>query len=103
MPAVGPVEAKGRTMAEKGGFDLGGIGDMIGDLTSGKGIDLKQIEPMWESIRPSLKGLDTDAILDTVGTFAKNLDLPLVKDIPDQTIEDLKNGAKVPLSKLIKG
>jgi len=90
-------------MADKGGFDLGGLGDMIGGLTSGKGFDVKALEPLWEQVRPTLKGLDTDAILDTVGTWAKDLNLPLVKDIPDKTIDDLKNGVKVPLSNLLRG
>lgn len=85
-------------MAE--GFDLGGL---IGGLTGGKGIDVKAIGPLWESVQPMLKGLDTDAILDNIGKWAKDLDLPLVKDIPDSVIEDLKNGAKVPVSKIIKG
>ena len=90
-------------MAEQGGFDLGGLGDIVGGLVGGKGLDVAALEPMWESIRPTLKGLDTDAILDTIGGFAKNLDLPLIKNIPDDVIENLKNGAKVPLSQLIKG
>jgi len=54
-------------------------------------------------VQPTLQGLDTDQILDTIGEWAKGLDLPLLKDIPDSTIEDLKNGAKVPLNDLLKG
>lgn len=90
-------------MAHSGGFDLGGLGDMVGDLMSGKGLDLTALEPLWESVQPMLKGLDTDQILDTVGEWAKGLDLPLVKDIPDATIDDLKNGVKVPLKNLLLG
>ncbi len=90
-------------MAQSGGFDLGGLGDMVGDLMSGKGVDVAALQPLWDNIQPTLKGLDTDQILDTVGEWAKNLDLPLVKDIPDATIDDLKNGVKVPLRDLLQG
>ena len=90
-------------MAQSGGFDLGGLGDMVGDLMSGKGLDMDALQGIWENVQPTLKGLDTDQILDTVADWAKNLDLPLVKDIPDSTIDDLKNGVKVPLSNLLKG
>lgn len=85
------------------GFDLGDLGDIVGGLVQGKGIDIKDLEPVWEAVQPTLKGLDTDAILDTVGNWAKGLDLPLVSNIPDNVIDDLKNGAKVPLSSIIKG
>ncbi len=90
-------------MAQNDGFDLGDIGDVVGDLMSGKGFDLAALQPLWEQVQPTLKGLDTDQILDTVSSWAKDLDLPLVKDIPDSTIDDLKNGAKVPLKNLIQG
>ncbi len=85
------------------GFDLGGLGDAVGGLLGGKGLDAKTLQGLWEQVAPTLKGLDTDQILDTIGEFAKNLDLPLVKDIPDSTIEDIKNGAKVPVKDFIKG
>jgi len=85
------------------GFDLGDLGDIVGGLVSGKGIDVKDLQPIWESVQPTLKGLDTDAILDTVGNWAKGLDLPLVDTVPDNVIDDLKNGVKVPLAKLVKG
>ena len=85
------------------GFDLGDLGDIVGGLVQGKGIDIKDLEPVWAAVQPTLKGLDTDAILDTVGNWAKGLDLPLVSKIPDSVIDDLKNGAKVPLSSIIKG
>jgi len=85
------------------GFDLGDLGDIVGGLVQGKGIDIKDLEPVWAAVQPTLKGLDTDAILDTVGNWAKGLDLPLVSNIPDTVIDDLKNGAKVPLSSIIKG
>lgn len=90
-------------MAQNNGFDLGDIGDVVGDLMSGKGLDLAALQPLWEQVQPTLKGLDTDQILDTIGSWAKDLDLPLVNDIPDATIDDLKNGAKVPLKNLIQG
>lgn len=85
------------------GFDLGNLGDIVGDIVGGKGFDVATLGPLWEQIQPTLKGLDTGAILDTIGTWAKDLDLPLVKNIPDNVIEDLKNGAKVPLEKIVKG
>lgn len=85
------------------GFDLGGLGDAVGGLLGGKGLDAKTLQGMWEQVQPTLKGLDTDQILDTIGEFAKNLDLPLVKNIPDKTIEDVKNGVKVPVKDFIKG
>ena len=85
------------------GFDLGGLGDAVGGLLGGKGLDASALQGLWEQVAPTLKGLDTDVILDTIGGWASDLDLPLVKDIPDQTIEDIKNGAKVPVKDFIKG
>ncbi|CAN5240530.1 hypothetical protein BH11ACT5_BH11ACT5_22560 [soil metagenome] len=89
-------------MADKG-FDLGDIGDVVGGLIQGKGLDVKQLEPIWEGIRPTLAGLPTDDILDNISKWAADLDLPLVKNIPDATLKQLADGAKVPLSKLLKG
>lgn len=89
-------------MADKG-FDLGDIGDVVGDLVKGGTFDVKDLEPIWEGIRPTLAGLPANEILDTIGTWAKDLDLPLLKDIPDNVIDQLKDGAKVPLGKLLKG
>lgn len=85
------------------GFDLGGLGDAVGGLLGGKGLDAKTLQSLWEQVQPTLKGLDTDQILDTIGGWAKDLDLPLVKDVPDSTIEDIKNGVKVPVKDFIKG
>ncbi len=85
------------------GFDLGGLGDAVGGLLSGKGLDGNALQGLWEQVQPTLKGLDTDQILDTIGDWAKNLNLPLVKDIPDSTIEDIKKGVKVPVKDFIKG
>lgn len=85
------------------GFDLGGLGDAVGGLLSGKGLDGNALQGLWEQVQPTLKGLDTDQILDTIGDWAKNLDLPLVKDVPDSTIEDIKKGVKVPVKDFIKG
>ncbi|QNO37279.1 hypothetical protein H4J02_12695 [Protaetiibacter sp. SSC-01] len=85
------------------GFDLGGLGDAVGGLLGGKGLDAKALQGLWEQVQPTLKGLDTDQILDTIGDFAKNLNLPLVKNVPDKTIEDIKNGVKVPVKDFIKG
>jgi hypothetical protein len=85
------------------GFDLGNLGDIVGDIVGGKGFDVAALGPLWEQIQPTLKGLDTSAILDTIGTWANDLDLPLISNIPDSVIDDLKNGAKVPLEKIVKG
>lgn len=89
-------------MADKG-FDLGGLGDVVGGLIGGKGLDVKQLEPIWEGIRPTLAGLPTDDIIDNITKWAADLDLPLVKNIPDATLKQIADGAKVPLSKLLKG
>ncbi|PZQ87583.1 MAG: hypothetical protein DI534_13995 [Leifsonia xyli] len=85
------------------GFDLGGLGDAVGGLLGGKGLDASALQNLWEQVQPTLKGLDTDQILDTIGGWAKDLDLPLVNNIPDQTIEDVKNGVKVPVKDFIQG
>ncbi len=85
------------------GLDLGGIGDALGGLTSGKGLDLAALQPIWEQVQGTLKGLDTDAILSGIADWAKGLNLPLIKDVPDSTIEDIKNGVSVPLKNLIQG
>ncbi len=85
------------------GFDLGGIGDMAGGLLSGKGLDLTAAQPLWEQVQPTLKGLPTDDIIDNVANWAKGLNLPLVDKIPSNVIDDIKNGVKVPLNKLLKG
>lgn len=85
------------------GFDLGDIGDVVGDLVKGKGLDTDALEPIWEGIQPTLKGLDTDTILETVANWAKDLNLPIIGNVPDDIVENLKNGVKVPLNKLIKG
>lgn len=90
-------------MAQNDGFDLGDIGDVVGDLISGKGFDLAALQPIWEQVQPTLKGLDTDQILDTIGSWAKDLDLPLLENVPDDVIENLKDGAKVPLKSLLQG
>ncbi|MEN9620903.1 MAG: hypothetical protein RL499_1096 [Actinomycetota bacterium] len=90
-------------MAQNDGFDLGDIGDVVGDLISGKGFDLAALQPIWEQVQPTLKGLDTDQILDTIGSWAKDLDLPLLENLPDDVIDNLKDGAKVPLKSLLQG
>ena len=90
-------------MAQNDGFDLGDIGDVVGDLISGKGFDLAALQPLWEQVQPTLKGLDTDQILDTIGSWAKDLDLPLLENLPDDVIDNLKDGAKVPLKSLLQG
>ena len=54
-------------------------------------------------MQPTLKGLDTDQILDTIGSWAKDLDLPLLENLPDDVIDNLKDGAKVPLKSLLQG
>ena len=49
-----------------------------------------------ENVQPTLKGLDTDQILDTIGSWAKDLDLPLLEKVhepvatnPDQRLATL--------------
>jgi len=44
-----------------------------------------------------------DAILDIIGTWARDLHLPLLDSLPDDVIESVKNGAKVPLKSLLEG
>jgi hypothetical protein len=90
-------------MAQNDGFDLSDIGDVVGDLISGKGFDLAALQPIWEQVQPTLTGLDTDQILDTIGSWAKDLDLPLLENLPDDVIDNLKDGAKVPLKSLLQG
>jgi hypothetical protein len=90
-------------MAQNDGVDLSDIGDVVGDLISGKGFDLAALQPIWEQVQPTLKGLDTDQILDTIGSWAKDLDLPLLENLPDDVIDNLKDGAKVPLKSLLQG
>lgn len=90
-------------MAQNNGFDIGDIGDVVGDLISGKGFDLAALQPLWEQIQPTPKGLNTDEILDTIGTWATDLDLPLLDQVPDEVIENIKDGAKVPLKSLLQG
>ncbi len=90
-------------MAQNDGFDLSDIGDVVGDLISGKGFDLAALQPIWEQVQPTLKGLDTDQILDAIGSWAKDLDLPLLENLPDDVIDNLKDGAKVPLKSLLQG
>ncbi len=90
-------------MAQNDGFDLGDIGDVVGDLISGKGFDVAALQPLWEQVQPTLKGLDTDQILDTIATWAKDLDLPLLDSVPDDVIDKIKDGAKVPLKSLLQG
>lgn len=89
-------------MAQNDGFDLGDIGDLVGDLIGGEGFDLAALQPLWEQVQPTLTGLDTDAILDTIDTWAKDLNLPLLDSVPDDVIENI-NGAKVPLKSLLQG
>lgn len=85
------------------GFDLGDLGNVVGGLTGGKGLDVKQLEPIWDQVRPTLAGLPTDDIVDNIAKWAADLDLPLLKNIPDSVIQQIADGAKVPLSKLLKG
>jgi hypothetical protein len=90
-------------MAEKnGGFDLGALSGVVGDLFGGKHFDLKALEPLWTQVQAHLKGLDTDEIVDKVGSWAKALDLPLVRTIPDDVIDKIQKGVKVPLARLVQ-
>lgn len=94
---------KERDMAEKsGGFDLGGLEGVVGNLFGGKHFDITALEPMWAQIQPFLRGLDADEIVDKVGSWAKELELPIVKQIPDETISKIQAGVRVPLANLIQ-
>jgi hypothetical protein len=90
-------------MAEKnGGFDLGALGGVVGDLFGGKHFDIKALEPLWAQVQPHLEGMDSDQIVDKVGSWARELQLPLVNRIPDDVIDKIQNGVKVPLARLIR-
>jgi hypothetical protein len=90
-------------MAEKnGGFDLGALGGVVGDLFGGKHFDIKALEPLWAQVQPHLKGMDSDQIVDKVGSWAKELQLPLVSRIPDDVIQKIQDGVKVPLGRLVR-
>lgn len=85
-----------------GGFDLGGLEGVVGNLFGGKHFDIKALEPMWAQIQPFLRGLDSDEIVDKIGSWAKELELPIVKNIPDDVITKIQNGVRVPLANLIQ-
>jgi len=85
-----------------GGFDLGGLEGVVGNLFGGKHFDIKALEPMWAQIQPFLRGLDSDEIVDKIGSWAKELELPIVKRIPDDVITKIQNGVRVPLANLIQ-
>jgi len=85
-----------------GGFDLGGLEGVVGNLFGGKHFDIKALEPMWAQIQPFLRGLDSDEIVDKIGSWAKELELPIVKKIPDDVITKIQNGVRVPLANLIQ-
>ena len=78
-----------------------GLDRELDDAANRASFDPDALQGLWEQIQPTLAGLDTDQILDTIGTWAKDLDVPLVKDVPDDVIDNIKNGAKVPLKSLI--
>jgi hypothetical protein len=89
--------------AKNEGFDLGQLGDVVGGLFAGKSFDIRALEPLWAQIQPHLKGLDTDDIVDKIGSWAKELDLPVVKHIPDAVIDKIQKGVKVPIHTIIQG
>ncbi|MET4580878.1 hypothetical protein ABIE21_000368 [Conyzicola nivalis] len=88
--------------SKDGGFDLGGLEGVVGNLFGGKHFDIKALEPMWAQIQPFLRGLDSDEIVDKIGSWAKELELPIVKHIPDDVITKIQNGVRVPLANLIQ-
>lgn len=85
-----------------GGFDLGGLEGVVSNLFGGKHFDIKALEPMWEQIQPFLRNLDTDDIVDKIGSWAKEIELPIVQTIPDDVITRIQHGVKVPLANLIR-
>jgi hypothetical protein len=98
------AEDEGETMAaeKNGGFDLGALGGVVGDLFARKHFDIAALEPLWTQVQEHLKGLDTDEIVDKVASWAKALDLPLVRTIPDDVIDKIQKGVKVPLARLVQ-
>ena len=92
----------GMAGSKDGGFDLGGLEGVVGNLFGGKHFDIKALEPMWAQIQPFLRGLDSDVIVEKIGSWAKELELPIVKKIPDDVITKIQNGVRVPLANLIQ-
>ncbi|WP_411699927.1 hypothetical protein [Conyzicola sp.] len=90
-------------MAEKsGGFDIGGLEGVVGNLFGGKHFDIKALEPMWAQIQPFLRDLPADEIVEKIGSWAKELELPIVGSIPADVVEKIQHGVRVPLARLIK-
>ena len=90
-------------MAENtGGFDIGGLEGVVGNLFGGKHFDIKALEPMWAQIQPFLRDLDAGEIAEKIGSWAKELELPVVGTIPSDVIAAIQNGVHVPLARLIK-
>jgi len=90
-------------MAENtGGFDIGGLEGVVGNLFGGKHFDIKALEPMWAQIQPFLRDLDAAEIAEKIGSWANELELPVVGTIPPDVIAAIQNGVHVPLARLIK-
>ena len=85
-----------------GGFDIGGLEGVVGNLFGGKHFDIKALEPMWAQIQPFLRDLDAGEIAEKIGSWAKELELPVVGTIPPDVITAIQNGVHVPLARLIK-
>jgi hypothetical protein len=89
-------------MSGSGGFDLGGLEGVVGNLFGGKHFDITAVEPMWEQIQPFLRDLDRADIAEKIGSWASELGLPVVATIPEDVITRIQHGVKVPLAYLIR-
>ena len=91
-----------QSKADNGGFDIGGLEGVVGNLFGGKHFDIKALEPMWAQIQPFLRDLDAAEIAEKIGSWAAELELPIVGTIPPDVIEKIQHGVRVPLARLIK-
>jgi len=89
-------------MADTGGFDIGGLEGVVGNLFGGKHFDIKALEPMWAQIQPFLRALDAAEIAEKIGSWATELGLPIVGEIPADVVAKIQHGVPVPLARLIK-
>jgi len=89
-------------MDNTGGFDLGGLEGVVGNLFGGKHFDITAVEPMWQQIQPFLRDLDRDDIAGKIGSWAGELGLPIVSSVPDDVITRIQHGVPVPLANLIR-
>jgi hypothetical protein len=57
---------------------------------------------MWAQIQPFLRDLDAGDIAEKIGSWAGELELPVVGTIPADVIEKIQHGVHVPLARLIR-